>query len=407
MAPGQGEGRHACCGRSKGRPGATAGARGCRCGTCPRRAACWSASTSARAATSPTCARCHVLPPHVSDLLLPLRALIGSHGRSETCSADRAGGRRARDGAGAAPPGAADRRATCEAARVRRPRMACSGGCSPRGRTRCSCWMTSGARAGLRAARVRHHDAVQADRLHPGQPAHQPRAGGARAAPAGRAADERVIDWFCGLGNFTLPLATRARRGAGHRGQRGAGARARATTRATQRARPSADRASWRATCSRSTRRPGRRRQRADKWLVDPPREGAFALAKALADLQQQPALRAGWTPPQRIVYVSCNPATLARDAGLLVHQAGYRCAAAGVVNMFPHTAHVESMAVFERKLRQLRLRVNPRVLARRLPQQKERPARLDVGLATGERHACRGDLVLPADCRTRVRRGH
>jgi 23S rRNA (uracil1939-C5)-methyltransferase len=55
------------------------------------------------------------------------------------------------------------------------------------------------------------------------------------------------------------------------------------------------------------------------------------------------------WQPPQRIVYVSCNPATLARDAGLLVHQAGYRCTAAGVVNMFPHTAHVESVAVFER----------------------------------------------------------
>jgi 23S rRNA (uracil1939-C5)-methyltransferase len=55
------------------------------------------------------------------------------------------------------------------------------------------------------------------------------------------------------------------------------------------------------------------------------------------------------WQFPKRIVYVSCNPATLARDAGLLVHQAGYRCVAAGVVNMFPHTAHVESMAVFER----------------------------------------------------------
>jgi 23S rRNA (uracil1939-C5)-methyltransferase len=81
---------------------------------------------------------------------------------------------------------------------------------------------------------------------------------------------------------------------------------------------------------------------------VDPPREGAFALSKTLADLHQQPELRNGWTPPQRIVYVSCNPATLARDAGLLVHQAGYRCTAAGVVNMFPHTAHVESMAVFE-----------------------------------------------------------
>jgi 23S rRNA (uracil1939-C5)-methyltransferase len=86
----------------------------------------------------------------------------------------------------------------------------------------------------------------------------------------------------------------------------------------------------------------------ADKWLVDPPREGAFALAKTLADLHLQPELRGGWTPPKRIVYVSCNPATLARDAGLLVHQAGYRCVMAGVVNMFPHTAHVESMAVFE-----------------------------------------------------------
>jgi 23S rRNA (uracil1939-C5)-methyltransferase len=66
---------------------------------------------------------------------------------------------------------------------------------------------------------------------------------------------------------------------------------------------------------------------------------------KALA----RPAGAEGWTPPKRIVYVSCNPATLARDAGLLVHLAGYRCTAAGMVNMFPHTAHVESMAVFER----------------------------------------------------------
>ena len=87
----------------------------------------------------------------------------------------------------------------------------------------------------------------------------------------------------------------------------------------------------------------------ADKWLVDPPREGAFALAKALADIHADASLAPGYTPPLRIVYVSCNPATLARDAGLLVHQAGYRCVAAGAVNMFPHTAHVESMAVFER----------------------------------------------------------
>ena len=70
----------------------------------------------------------------------------------------------------------------------------------------------------------------------------------------------------------------------------------------------------------------------ADKWLVDPPREGAFALAKALADLHADPALGPGYVPPRRIVYVSCNPATLARDAGLLVHQAGYRCTAAGAI---------------------------------------------------------------------------
>jgi 23S rRNA (uracil1939-C5)-methyltransferase len=87
----------------------------------------------------------------------------------------------------------------------------------------------------------------------------------------------------------------------------------------------------------------------AEKWLIDPPREGAFALAKALAEVHADPAQAPGWTAPQRIVYVSCNPATLARDAGLLVHQAGYRCTAAGAVNMFPHTAHVESIAVFER----------------------------------------------------------
>ena len=72
------------------------------------------------------------------------------------------------------------------------------------------------------------------------------------------------------------------------------------------------------------------------------------ALAKAVADLHQEPTLVPDWVPPKRIVYVSCNPSTLARDAGLLVHQAGYRCVSAGAVNMFPHTAHVESMAVFE-----------------------------------------------------------
>jgi len=75
-----------------------------------------------------------------------------------------------------------------------------------------------------------------------------------------------------------------------------------------------------------------------DKVLLDPPREGAVELVKSLPD---------AW--PRRVVYVSCDPATLARDAGVLVHTRGFRLAAAGVVNMFPHTAHVESTAVFER----------------------------------------------------------
>jgi len=155
---------------------------------------------------------------------------------------------------------------------------------------------------------------------------------------------ERVIDWFCGLGNFTLPLATQAAQVLGIEGSEAL----------VQRARDNAALNGLREkTCFEARDLFALSAQDlvaqglAHKWLVDPPREGAFALAKALAELQAAPA--AGWTPPQRIVYVSCNPATLARDAGLLVHQAGYRCTHAGVVNMFPHTAHVESMAVFDR----------------------------------------------------------
>ena len=170
---------------------------------------------------------------------------------------------------------------------------------------------------------------------------------------------ERVIDWFCGLGNFTLPLATGAREVLGIEGSEALVARSRENYARNQ--------------AQRGGLAPTRFVARnlfeitpamlvadgmADRWLVDPPREGAFALAKALADLHQArlgtpeapplPEGAANWTPPRRIVYVSCNPATLARDAGLLVHQAGYTCTAAGVVNMFPHTAHVESIAVFD-----------------------------------------------------------
>jgi 23S rRNA (uracil1939-C5)-methyltransferase len=158
--------------------------------------------------------------------------------------------------------------------------------------------------------------------------------------------DERVIDWFCGLGNFTLPIATMAREVLGIEGSEAL----------VQRSRENAQRNGLSAKTSfvarnlfEMTPQQLAADRQADKWLVDPPREGAFALVKALADIHQDPSLAPGWTPPQRIVYVSCSPSTLARDAGLLVHQAGYRCVTAGAVNMFPHTAHVESMAVFER----------------------------------------------------------
>jgi 23S rRNA (uracil1939-C5)-methyltransferase len=153
--------------------------------------------------------------------------------------------------------------------------------------------------------------------------------------------DERVIDWFCGLGNFTLPLATRAGEVLGIEGSQVL----------VQRARENAQRNGLRAAFAvrdlfALTPEQLAGDGAAQKWLVDPPREGAFALAKAAAELVQSGS---AWTPPTCIVYVSCNPATLARDAGLLVHQAGFRCVAAGVVNMFPHTAHVETMAAFER----------------------------------------------------------
>jgi 23S rRNA (uracil1939-C5)-methyltransferase len=157
---------------------------------------------------------------------------------------------------------------------------------------------------------------------------------------------ESVIDWFCGLGNFTLPLATQARKVLGVEGSEVLVARSR-------------DNAAHNGLAA-NTEFVARnlfeisspelaQYGSADKWLIDPPREGAFALVKALVGLRRDVTLALSYSAPQRIVYVSCNPATLARDAAVLVHQAGYRCSAAGAVNMFPHTAHVESMAVFDK----------------------------------------------------------
>ena len=179
--------------------------------------------------------------------------------------------------------------------------------------------------------------------------------------------NERVIDWFCGLGNFTLPLATQAREVLGIEGSEVLVARSRENYERNRPASPVRPALAATKFVARNlfemTPAMLVRDGAAEKWLVDPPREGAFELFKSLAALHQQITTGVpcddgihqqslalnGWTLPQRIVYVSCNPATLARDAGVLVDSGAYRCTAAGVVNMFPHTAHVESMAVFER----------------------------------------------------------
>lgn len=151
-------------------------------------------------------------------------------------------------------------------------------------------------------------------------------------------AGERVADMFCGIGNFSLPIA---RSGAHVTGIEGS---ASLVKRAAENAAFNGlsgqvqyrtmnlfeiDADGFAALCAGS---------RFDRMLIDPPRDGAAELVKSLPV-----------APPARIVYVSCNSATLARDASMLVHEQGYVLSAAGVVNMFPHTAHVESIAVFDK----------------------------------------------------------
>lgn len=149
---------------------------------------------------------------------------------------------------------------------------------------------------------------------------------------------ERVADLFCGLGNFTLPLATRVREVVGVEGSQAL------VDRATEAAAQNglADRATFSVLNLFEVDEDWLRSLgRFDRMLIDPPREGAEAVSRALAAM-------APYERPVRLVYVSCNPATLARDAGILVREGGYRLSAAGVINMFPHTGHVESIAVFD-----------------------------------------------------------
>jgi len=144
-----------------------------------------------------------------------------------------------------------------------------------------------------------------------------------------------VLDLFCGIGNFTLPLARAARAAVGVEGERALLARARANAAlngvgnalfhtADLASPPSMD-LPW-------------LRERYSHVLLDPPRSGARAVLGALAELA-----------PQRLLYISCHPGSLARDLGVLVHEHGFTLEAAGVVDMFPHTAHVESLALLTR----------------------------------------------------------
>jgi 23S rRNA (uracil1939-C5)-methyltransferase len=146
-------------------------------------------------------------------------------------------------------------------------------------------------------------------------------------------AGERIADMFCGLGNFSLALARRGADVIGIEGSADLVARAQENALANGLAR----RAKFLAADLDDPARLLAELGTLDGMLVDPPRDGAPALVRALGELA-----------PPRLVYVSCNPATLAHDAAVLVHEKGYRLAAAGVVNMFPHTSHVESIALFE-----------------------------------------------------------
>lgn len=147
--------------------------------------------------------------------------------------------------------------------------------------------------------------------------------------------DEIIADFFCGIGNFTLPIAQVAQQVIGIEG----------SDQLVKRARQNAihnnmgDNVIYQ-TCnlfkidSKWLNELGR----LDKWLIDPPRDGAYELVKSITKE----------SAPKRIVYVSCNPATLARDTGVLVNEHGYTLVKTGVMNMFPHTTHVESIALFE-----------------------------------------------------------
>lgn len=305
---------------------------------------------------------CHVVPPHVSALLLPLRALIGSMDAIETCpQIELACGVDARD---AATPITAlvlrhlEPLSAGDLARIRRFADDHPG---------VQWWLQPKGPDTVRLLdaddpRVLSYALSEFGITMPFLPTDFTQVNAQVNEALVRRAlrwlaprrDERVIDWFCGLGNFSLPIATLASDVLGIEGSAALVARAGRISEANRAAQRSGAALCATKFVARNLFDMTPEQLVADgvahKWLVDPPREGAFALVKSLADLHQSGGPNpGGWMPPSRIVYVSCNPATLARDAGLLVHQAGYVCTAAGAVNMFPHTAHTEAIAVFDR----------------------------------------------------------
>ncbi|HTY03381.1 MAG TPA: 23S rRNA (uracil(1939)-C(5))-methyltransferase RlmD [Rhodocyclaceae bacterium] len=146
---------------------------------------------------------------------------------------------------------------------------------------------------------------------------------------------ERIADLFCGLGNFTLPIASLGATVVGVEGAKALVERARTNAELNG----LGDRCEFQvANLFEATPESIAALGRLDKLLIDPPREGAVEVVKSL-----------GESGPARIVYVSCSPATLARDAAILVHEKGYALRAAGIASMFPNTSHVESIALFER----------------------------------------------------------
>ncbi|HEV7357541.1 MAG TPA: 23S rRNA (uracil(1939)-C(5))-methyltransferase RlmD [Steroidobacteraceae bacterium] len=157
---------------------------------------------------------------------------------------------------------------------------------------------------------------------------------GAAVAHLQPAADDAVLDLFCGLGNFTLPLARRARRVVGVEGDAALVAKARANA-----ARNALGNVEFAVENLFEPKGFGAwANNRYELVLLDPPRAGAAELMSRMGD----------WRP-RRVVYISCHPGSLARDAGILVTDQGFKLIAAGVMDMFPHTTHVESIAVFER----------------------------------------------------------